>query len=90
MKIECGIIQGNVLNILFEFLEERSYSGYLKFRIFCDKGICDIKGVKSAKFANIWITTQPKIMDSHKYSSWALERGNTVQFWILPLLFPNS
>lgn len=48
MKIECGIIQGNVLNILFEFLEERSYSGYLKFRIFCDKGICDIKGVKSA------------------------------------------
>ena len=48
MKIEWGIIQENVLNILFELLGKGSHSGYLKFKIFCNKVICDIKGVKSA------------------------------------------
>ena len=28
--------------------------------------------------------------NTHKYSSWTLERGNTVQFWILPLLYQYS
>lgn len=44
--------------------------------MFCNKGICDIKGMKSPQFANIQRVKKKKreTVGTHKYVSWALGR----------------